>query len=104
MTGNKTSSESTISKLFEIQNISNQIETLGSKPRNHNDLRCSSVVLNKTISDSPEKLYRSSSYIGNFRQLNKLNESIQMEMVLNNTNNTNNSNLNNNQDNRNIEN
>lgn len=104
VTGNKTSSESTISKLFEIQNISNQIETLGSKPRNHNDLRCSSVVLNKTISDSPEKLYRSSSYIGNFRQLNKLNESIQMEMVLNNTNNTNNSNLNNNQDNRNIEN
>lgn len=73
-----------IPKLFEIQNISNQIESFKLEPRKHeNDLRCSSVVLNKTITESPEKVYRSSSFIGNFRQLNKHSESIQMEEMMN---------------------
>lgn len=80
---NRTVSENTIPKLFEIQNISNQIDSYGIKARLENDLRCSSVVLNKTLSESTDKMYRSSSFIGNLRQLNKLNESIQMEEVPN---------------------
>ncbi len=79
-----TYSENTIPKLFEIQNISVQKDSFGLRTM-PNDLRCSSVVLNKTINDSPEKqqpIYRASSFVDNFRQLNKFNESIQMEEIV----------------------
>ena len=79
----------TIPKLFEIQSIDAQKEYLNVKTINtESDLRCSSVVLNRTVSnESPEKqnIYRSSSIqiqLNRHQEEEFINENIQMEEVM----------------------